>query len=181
MQETDRIHCPVCGNKTLDRIHEDIVLINYPLYFPKCKRESLIQEEDIVELTQIQINVSGQDILLVYGAGILLIIFSVTVFKKLYAILGPSDCGKTTLLYLISGLDSPNSGQILFDEQDIAETDLADHRKNHVSFIFQAYNLINYLTPMENVALTSKLPILERLGLTRDKAKGNVLNFLEGQ
>ena len=52
---------------------------------------------------------------------------------KLYAILGPSGCGKTTLLSLIGGLDSPGSGQIYFDGQDIAKTGLSDHRKNHVA------------------------------------------------
>lgn len=103
---------------------------------------------------------------------------------KLYAILGPSGCGKTTLLSLIGGLDSPTSGQILFEDQDIAKTGLSDHRKNHVSFIFQAYNLIDYLNPKENVALTSKLPplpILERLGLTKEEAKRNVLKLSSGQ
>lgn len=103
---------------------------------------------------------------------------------KLYAILGPSGCGKTTLLSLIGGLDSPTSGQILFEDQDIAKTGLSDHRKNHVSFIFQAYNLIDYLTLAENVALTSKLPplpILERLGLTKEEAKRNVLKLSGGQ
>ena len=103
---------------------------------------------------------------------------------KLYAILGPSGCGKTTLLSLIGGLDSPTSGQILFEDQDIAKTGISDHRKNHVSFIFQAYNLIDYLTPAENVALTSKLPplpILERLGLTKEEAKRNVLKLSGGQ
>lgn len=103
---------------------------------------------------------------------------------KLYAFLGPSGCGKTTLLSLIGGLDSPTSGQILFEDQDIAKTGLSDHRKNHVSFIFQAYNLIDYLNPKENVALTSKLPplpILERLGLTKEEAKRNVLKLSGGQ
>ena len=103
---------------------------------------------------------------------------------KLYAILGPSGCGKTTLLSLIGGLDSPTSGQILFEDQDIAKTGLSNHRKNHVSFIFQAYNLIDYLNPKENVALTSKLPplpILERLGLTKEEAKRNVLKLSGGQ
>ena len=103
---------------------------------------------------------------------------------KLYAILGPSGCGKTTLLSLIGGLDSPTSGQILFEDQDIAKTGLSDHRRNHVSFIFQAYNLIDYLTPTENVSLTSKLPplpILERLGLTKEEAKRNVLKLSGGQ
>lgn len=103
---------------------------------------------------------------------------------KLYAILGPSGCGKTTLLSLLGGLDSPTSGNILFDGKDIAQTGLADHRKNHVSFIFQAYNLIDYLTPAENVALTSELPplpVLERLGLTKEEAKRNVLKLSGGQ
>ena len=103
---------------------------------------------------------------------------------KLYAILGPSGCGKTTLLSLIGGLDSPGSGQIYFDGQDIAKTGLSDHRKNHVAFIFQAYNLIDYLTPAENVSLTSKLPplpILERLGLTKEEARRNVLKLSGGQ
>lgn len=103
---------------------------------------------------------------------------------KLYAILGPSGCGKTTLLSLLGGLDSPDSGKILFDGIDITTTGLADHRRNHVSFIFQAYNLIDYLTPMENVSLTSKLPplpILERLGLTEEESKRNVLKLSGGQ
>ena len=103
---------------------------------------------------------------------------------KLYAILGPSGCGKTTLLSLLGGLDSPESGRILFAGKDVAETGLADHRRNHVSFIFQSYNLIDYLTPAENVALASKLPplpILERLGLTKEEAKRNVLKLSGGQ
>ena len=103
---------------------------------------------------------------------------------KMYAILGPSGCGKTTLLSLLGGLDSPSSGQILYQGEDIATTGLADHRRSHVAFIFQSYNLIDYLTPVENVALTAKhppLPILERLGLTAEEAKRNVLKLSGGQ
>ena len=62
---------------------------------------------------------------------------------KLYAILGPSGCGKTTLLSLLGGLDSPTQGQILFDGEDIAQHGLARHRRDHVSFVFQGYNLID--------------------------------------
>lgn len=103
---------------------------------------------------------------------------------KMYAILGPSGCGKTTLLSLLGGLDSPTSGQILYQGEDIEKTGLANHRRSHVAFIFQSYNLIDYLTPMENVALTSKLPplpILEQLGLTKEEAKRNVLKLSGGQ
>lgn len=103
---------------------------------------------------------------------------------KIYAILSSSGCGKTTLLSLLGGLDSPTSGQILFDGQDIAKNGLSYHRKNNISFIFQAYNLIDYLTPAENVALTSSLPplpLLELLGLTKEEAKRNVLKLSGGQ
>ena len=103
---------------------------------------------------------------------------------KMYAVLGPSGCGKTTLLSLLGGLDSPASGQILYQGEDIAKTGLAEHRRSHVAFIFQSYNLIDYLTPMENVALTSKLPplpILERLGFAPEEAKRNVLKLSGGQ
>lgn len=103
---------------------------------------------------------------------------------KLYAILGPSGCGKTTLLSLLGGLDSPTSGSILFEGKDIAQAGLAGHRKKNVSFIFQSYNLIDYMTPQENVRLTSRkpaLPFLGRLGLTREESKRNVLKLSGGQ
>lgn len=104
--------------------------------------------------------------------------------EKMYAILGQSGCGKTTLLSLLGGLDSPIDGQILYDGQDIEKLGLANHRKNNVAFIFQSYNLIDYLTPKENVALTAKLspqPILERVGLTEEECKRNVLKLSGGQ
>ena len=100
------------------------------------------------------------------------------------AILGPSRCGKTTLLFLLGGLDNPTGGEILFDGKNIAKTVLTSHRRDHVSFIFQTYNLIDYLTPSGNAALTSSLPplpILERLGLTKEEAKRNVLKLFGGQ
>lgn len=103
---------------------------------------------------------------------------------KIYAILGPSGCGKTTLLSILGGLDSPSDGQVLFHGEDIEKKGLAWHRKNNVAFIFQSYNLIDYMTPVENVALTSKLPplpILKRVGLTEEECRRNVLKLSGGQ
>ncbi len=103
---------------------------------------------------------------------------------KMYAILGSSGSGKTTLLSLLGGLDVPTQGVVLFDGEDIAAKGLEHHRKNHISLIFQSYNLIDYMTPIENVRLTAKLdaaPILERLGLTKDETQRNVLKLSGGQ
>ncbi len=103
---------------------------------------------------------------------------------KIYAIVGPSGCGKTTLFSLLGGLDSPCDGQVMFEGEDIEKKGLGWHRKNNVAFIFQSYNLIDYMTPAENVALTSKLPplpVLERLGITKEEAKRNVLKLSGGQ
>ena len=103
---------------------------------------------------------------------------------KMYAILGPSGSGKTTLLSLLGGLDVPTQGSVRFGGKDITTKGLEHHRRNHISLIFQSYNLIDYMTPVENVRLTAKLdaaPILERLGLTRDETQRNVLKLSGGQ
>ena len=103
---------------------------------------------------------------------------------KMYAILGPSGSGKTTLLSLLGGLDVPTQGGVLFDGEDITAKGLEHHRRNRISLIFQSYNLIDYMTPVENVRLTAKLdaaPILERLGLEQDEITRNVLKLSGGQ
>lgn len=103
---------------------------------------------------------------------------------KMYAVLGPSGSGKTTLLSLAGGLDIPQKGEILFEGENIARRGLSYHRRNHVSLIFQSYNLIDYMTPIENAALTAKqdaLPLLLRLGLTAREAKRNVMKLSGGQ
>lgn len=43
MKQTEWVLCPVCGSKTRNKIREDTVLINYPLYCPKCRQETLIE------------------------------------------------------------------------------------------------------------------------------------------
>ncbi|MCI8900908.1 MAG: ATP-binding cassette domain-containing protein [Lachnospiraceae bacterium] len=103
---------------------------------------------------------------------------------KLYAVLGPSGSGKTTLLSLLGGLDTPAQGEVLFDGENIMAKGLEYHRRNRISLIFQSYNLIDYMTPTENVQLTAKqdaASVLERLGLKKDEISRNVLKLSGGQ
>lgn len=103
---------------------------------------------------------------------------------KVYVILGPSGCGKTTLLSLLGGLDIPRQGAVLFEGKEIGKKGLEEHRRSHVSFVFQNYNLIDYMTPEENVKLTARqeaLPILEKLGLSKEESRRNVLKLSGGQ
>ena len=75
--------------------------------------------------------------------------------SEFVAICGASGSGKTTLLNLISGIDKPNSGQIIVFKEDLTDKDedfLADLRCNKVGFVFQSYNLVSTLTVAENVA-----------------------------
>lgn len=72
------------------------------------------------------------------------------------AIMGASGSGKTTLLNCISTIDKPISGEIRFEDFDIIhakENDLADYRAKNISYIFQAYNLVETLTVYENIVL----------------------------
>lgn len=70
------------------------------------------------------------------------------------AVVGPSGSGKTTLLNVISGLDNPTAGKVVLGGQLISEMEgkeLSDFRRDHIGFIFQAYNLIPVLSVEENV------------------------------
>jgi putative ABC transport system ATP-binding protein len=103
---------------------------------------------------------------------------------KMYAVLGESGGGKTTLLSLLGGLDEPTSGEIRLNGKTVSKNNLLSYRKNDVAFIFQSYNLIDYLTPAENVRLSTKkspFPILEKVGLTRAEATRSVLRLSGGQ
>lgn len=89
------------------------------------------------------------------------------------ALVGPSGSGKSTVLNLIGGLDRPTSGQVWIDGVELSATDeraLTRHRREHVGFVFQTFNLLPRLTAEENVALPlmfSGVPHLERLGRAR--------------
>lgn len=88
------------------------------------------------------------------------------------AIMGPSGCGKSTLLALAGGLDEPDGGSV-----EVAHTRLDTltrnrvyaHRRRHIGFVFQDYNLIPTLTALENVALPAELDG-ERLATAREAA-----------
>jgi ABC-type lipoprotein export system ATPase subunit len=76
------------------------------------------------------------------------------------ALRGASGAGKSTLLHLIGGLDSPNAGEIFFDEQNLAkfsESELTHFRNRRVGFIFQAYHLLPELDALENVCLPARV------------------------
>ena len=103
---------------------------------------------------------------------------------KVYVILGASGSGKTTLLSLLGGLDIPKSGEILFEGHNIAEIGFEKYRQKYVSFIFQNYNLIEYMTPHENVQLVdakASADVLQQVGLTEDEINRNVLKLSGGQ
>jgi len=70
------------------------------------------------------------------------------------AIVGPSGSGKTTFLNIISGLDDPTEGEVWLAGKKLSSmsgSELSDFRRDHIGFIFQAYNLIPVLTVEENV------------------------------
>jgi putative ABC transport system ATP-binding protein len=104
--------------------------------------------------------------------------------KKFYAIIGASGAGKTTLLSLLAGLDSPTGGAVLYEGEDILTKGLNYHRKNHVSLVFQEYNLIDYLTTEENVKLggTDKPEeLLSKVNIPQEAWKRNVMKLSGGQ
>ena len=101
-----------------------------------------------------------------------------------YAILGTSGSGKTTFLSLLAGLDVPISGSVLYEGQMVLKKGLNAHRKRHVSLVFQNYNLIDYLTPKENVMLGGdKDPekLLADVGIPKEDWNRKVLQLSGGQ
>ena len=70
---------------------------------------------------------------------------------KFYALTGDSGSGKTTFLYVIAGLDRDYDGSVRLSGQDINEIGLTDYRRNHVAMVYQNFNLIPYLSPIENI------------------------------
>ena len=86
---------------------------------------------------------------------------SFTVEKgELAVILGSSGAGKTTALNILGGMDTPTSGEILVDGNDIArygKKQLIGYRRTDIGFVFQFYNLVPNLTALENVELAAQV------------------------
>ena len=72
------------------------------------------------------------------------------------SIMGPSGSGKSTLLHIISGLDTPTSGKVLYGDTDIhhgSDKELSAFRRQKIGFIFQQFNLLPVLTAQENIIM----------------------------
>ena len=79
---------------------------------------------------------------------------------ELVVILGPSGAGKSTLLNILGGMDTPTSGSVVIDGEDIAkysEKQLTQFRRDSVGFVFQFYNLIPNLSALENVEIATQV------------------------
>lgn len=112
---------------------------------------------------------------------------------KFYTILGESGSGKTTFLSLITALDEPKSGSVLYEGVDIRKIGHDNYRRNKVGIVFQSYNLIQYMTALENIMVAmsiteNEMPknqtevaynLLDYVGIDRAKAARTV-NKLSG-
>ncbi|MEE9509739.1 MAG: ABC transporter ATP-binding protein [Candidatus Bathyarchaeia archaeon] len=81
------------------------------------------------------------------------------------AIVGPSGSGKSTLLHIVGGLDSSTRGRVIVNDVDISKLNsdkLAEYRNRDIGFIFQFFNLIPYLTAVENVEISSAIANVSR-------------------
>jgi putative ABC transport system ATP-binding protein len=93
------------------------------------------------------------------------------------AVMGPSGCGKSTLLHLIGALDSPDSGTIIVNGEDLAkERNLSRHRAREIGIVFQLDNLLPTLTASENV----QVPMFE-IGLSGRARRNRALGLLGGE
>jgi putative ABC transport system ATP-binding protein len=94
----------------------------------------------------------------------------------LTAVMGPSGCGKSTLLTMAGGLQPPDTGTVMVAGvriDTLAEAELYQHRRRHIGYVFQDYNLVRILSVAENVALPAELD-----GMSRRKARAQAREAL---
>jgi putative ABC transport system ATP-binding protein len=93
------------------------------------------------------------------------------------SVMGPSGCGKSTLLHLLGGLERPDGGEVRIGDRRVnglSETEWAILRRRSIGFVFQAFNLVDELSAIENVELPALL-----LGVPGGQARRNALDLLE--
>jgi putative ABC transport system ATP-binding protein len=98
-------------------------------------------------------------------------------YNEVAAIVGPSGSGKSTLLHLIGGLDRPTSGVVEVDGinlSELSENELADYRSKKVGFVFQFFNLIPYLSVVENLELSMSIA-----GVSKKERRVKALELLK--
>ena len=113
---------------------------------------------------------------------------------KFYSIVGSSGSGKTTFLSLISGLEYQKEGRIIFKDKDTKKIGLENYRNKCVSIIFQGFNLLTYMTAIQNItsAMSIKgikkennkqyaIDMLKRVKLTEEQGKQKILTLSGGQ
>jgi putative ABC transport system ATP-binding protein len=79
---------------------------------------------------------------------------------EVVVLLGPSGSGKSTLLNIMGGLDRATSGSLRFKDQELTklgDNGLTEHRRRHIGFVFQFYNLVPSLTALENIRLVTQI------------------------
>ena len=114
---------------------------------------------------------------------------------KFYTILGPSGSGKTTLLSLMGALEKTQEGSIEFEGRKLEEIGYTKYRRNHQAIVFQQFNLIPYLSGLQNVLnvmniTDNELPkdkektalnLLNTFGIVESKAKRSVSQLSGGE
>ncbi|MGM9931565.1 ABC transporter ATP-binding protein [Pradoshia sp.] len=111
-----------------------------------------------------------------------------------YTIVGPSGSGKTTFLALASALDMPKDGEVLYEGKNIKKIGYSKFRNKYVSIVFQAYNLLPYMTALQNITTAMEitgtkvdnrkayaLEMLQKVGIDEKQAHQRVLTLSGGQ
>lgn len=102
-------------------------------------------------------------------------------FEKgnMYTIVGESGSGKTTFLSILAGLDTPTSGSVYYHDTNILKIGLTKYRNDNMSIVFQNYNLINYLTALENVIIAMDINNHSGKAKNKDNVKDYAKELLE--
>lgn len=113
---------------------------------------------------------------------------------KLYAIMGRSGAGKSTMLSVLAGLDVTSSGKVLYKDTDIRNIDRDKYRAKDIGVIFQAYNLLQNASAAQNITLSMSISdmkiknkkekayeILKQVGIDKESANRKILKLSGGE